>query len=129
MYVLNHVKQTNIRIYYNHHTFGRYVGLKACISQLPSNGYGANVTTWPLRLHQPPDRLHSIQLDAIISRDELLRADTKYWFEIIESYVRAFRWQEYNLRNVMDMRAGFGGYGSITFLAFLFCFIIMFVGY
>ncbi|RDX79172.1 putative methyltransferase PMT10, partial [Mucuna pruriens] len=81
----------------------------ACISQLPSNGYGANVTKWPLRLHQPPDRLQSIRLDAIISRDELLKADTKYWFEIIDSYVRAFRWQEYNLRNVMDMRAGFGG--------------------
>ncbi|KAG5111888.1 hypothetical protein AAZX31_13G022000 [Glycine max] len=86
-----------------------YVGLKACITPLPNNGYGANVTEWPLRLHQPPDRLHSIQLDAIISRDELLRADSKYWFEIIESYVRAFRWEDYNLRNVMDMRAGFGG--------------------
>ncbi|KAK7385125.1 hypothetical protein VNO78_30836 [Psophocarpus tetragonolobus] len=86
-----------------------YVGLKACITPLPSNGYGANVTEWPLRLHQPPDRLHSIQLDAIISRGELLRADTKYWYEIIGSYVRAFRWDEYHLRNVMDMRAGFGG--------------------
>ncbi|CAJ1971943.1 unnamed protein product [Sphenostylis stenocarpa] len=86
-----------------------YVNLKACITQLPSNGFGANVTKWPLRLHEPPKRLQSIQVDATISRDELLRADTKYWFEIIESYVRAFRWQEYNLRNVMDMRAGFGG--------------------
>jgi len=72
-----------------------------------------------LRLHEPPKRLQSIQLDAIVSRDELLRADTKYWFEIIESYVRAFRWQEYNLRNVMDMRAGFGGYESVAFLVFL----------
>ncbi|KAL2317850.1 hypothetical protein Fmac_031726 [Flemingia macrophylla] len=86
-----------------------YVGLKACISQFPSNGYGANVTKWPLRLHQPPKRLYSIHLDAIVSRDELFKAESKYWYEIIESYVRAFRWQEYNLRNVMDMRAGFGG--------------------
>ncbi|KAK7301455.1 hypothetical protein RJT34_12319 [Clitoria ternatea] len=86
-----------------------YVGLKACISQLPSNGHGANVTNWPSRLHQPPDRLQSIKLDAIISRDEHFKAESKYWFEIIDSYVRAFRWQEYNLRNVMDMRAGFGG--------------------
>lgn len=86
-----------------------YVDLKACITQLPSNGFGANVTEWPLRLHEPPKRLQSIQLDAIVSRDELFRADTKYWFEIIDSYVRAFRWKEYNLRNVMDMRAGFGG--------------------
>ncbi|KAK7377401.1 hypothetical protein VNO80_02825 [Phaseolus coccineus] len=86
-----------------------YVKLKACITQLPSNGFGANVTKWPLRLHEPPKRLQSIQLDAIVSRDELFGADTKYWFEIIESYVRAFRWQDYKLRNVMDMRAGFGG--------------------
>ncbi|XP_014504908.1 probable methyltransferase PMT10 isoform X1 [Vigna radiata var. radiata] len=86
-----------------------YVNLKACITEIPSNGFGANVTEWPLRLHEPPKRLQSIQLDAIVSRDELFRADTKYWFEIMESYVRAFRWKEYNLRNVMDMRAGFGG--------------------
>lgn len=43
-------------------------------------------------------------------------AESKYWNEIIDSYVRAFRWKEYNLRNVMDMRAGFGGYGSVYFL-------------
>ncbi|XP_027329292.1 probable methyltransferase PMT10 isoform X2 [Abrus precatorius] len=89
-----------------------YVGLKACITQLPSNGYGAKVTKWPSRLHQPPDRLQSIKLDAIISRDEIYKAESKYWYEIIESYARAFRWQEYNLRNVMDMRAGFGGFAA-----------------
>ncbi|KAK7275597.1 hypothetical protein RIF29_16716 [Crotalaria pallida] len=87
-----------------------YVGLKACISQLPSSGYGANVTKWPARLHQPPDRLQSIKLDEIISRAELFKAESKYWNEIIDSYVRVFRWKEYNLRNVMDMRAGFGGF-------------------
>jgi len=115
-YVLQPQKNST---YDSHKTICRYVNLKACITQLPSNGFGANVTEWPLRLHEPPKRLQSIQLDAIVSRDELFRADTKYWFEIIESYVRAFRWQEYNLRNVMDMRAGFGGYGSVTFLVFL----------
>lgn len=89
-----------------------YVGLKACITQLPSDGYGVNVTTWPSRLHQPPDRLQSIKQDAIISRVELFRAESKYWNEIIDSYVRAYRWKEYNLRNVMDMRAGFGGFAA-----------------
>lgn len=89
-----------------------YVGLKACITQLPDNGYGANVTNWPSRLHQPPDRLQSIKMDATISRQELVRAESKYWNEIIDSYVRAFRWKEYHLRNVMDMRAGFGGFAA-----------------
>ena len=102
--------------------FPRYVGLKACITQLPSNGYGANVTQWPSRLHQPPDRLHSIKLDAIISRVDLFRAESKYWNEIIDSYVRAYRWKEYNLRNVMDMKAGYGGYESMLFLAFFLLF-------
>lgn len=111
-------------------TICRYVNLKACITEIPSNGFGANVTEWPLRLHEPPKRLQSIQLDAIVSRDELFRADTKYWFEIMESYVRAFRWKEYNLRNVMDMRAGFGGYGSITFLViFISFFFVTFCSY
>lgn len=77
-----------------------------------------NVTKWPSRLHQPPDRLRSIKMDAVISRKELYNAESKYWNEIIYSYVQAYHWKEYNLRNVMDMRAGFGGYGSVLFLAF-----------
>lgn len=62
-------------------------------------------------------------MDAVISRQELFNAELKYWNEIIDSYVRAYRWKEYNLRNVMDMRAGFGGYDTVFFfllLSFLF---------
>lgn len=87
----------------------RYVDLKPCITRLPENGFGRNVTTWPARLHSPPDRLQSIQYDAYISRNELFRAESKYWNEIIESYVRVLHWKKIRLRNVMDMRAGFGG--------------------
>ncbi|GKU98451.1 hypothetical protein SLEP1_g11457 [Rubroshorea leprosula] len=88
------------------------VSLRACITPLPENGYGSNVSTWPMRLHYPPDRLQSIEMDASISRKELFRAESKYWYEIIDSYVRAFRWKEMKLRNVMDMRAGFGGFAA-----------------
>lgn len=91
-------------------TFCRYVGLKACITPLPETGYGANVTTWPARLHYPPDRLQSIEMDAYKSRKEIFKAESKYWNEIIDGYVRAFRWEGFKLRNVMDMRAGYGGY-------------------
>nr|KJB29147.1 hypothetical protein B456_005G087000 [Gossypium raimondii] len=59
-----------------------YVDLRACITQLPVNGYGSN---------------------------EIFRAESKYWNEIIDSYVRAFHWKDLKLRNVMDMRAGLGG--------------------
>lgn len=57
-----------------------------------------------------PDRLQSIQFDAYISRKELFNAESKYFHEIIEGYVRGLKWKKYRLRNVMDMRAGFGGY-------------------
>lgn len=61
-------------------------------------------------MQTPPDRLQSIQFDAYISRKELFNAESKYWHEIIEGYVRALKWKKFRLRNVMDMRAGFGGY-------------------
>ncbi|XP_057979926.1 probable methyltransferase PMT11 isoform X2 [Malania oleifera] len=89
-----------------------YVDLKACISRLPDNGYGANVTTWPARLQNPPARLQSIQMDAYISRKELFKAESKYWNEIIASYVRSLHWKKIKMRNVMDMRAGFGGFAA-----------------
>ncbi|CAI0616626.1 unnamed protein product, partial [Linum tenue] len=86
-----------------------YVNMTACITPLPKDGNGGNVSVWPARLHSPPDRLQSIKMDAMISRKELMKAESRYWNEIIGSYVRAFHWKEQNFRNVLDMRAGFGG--------------------
>ncbi|KAI8031660.1 putative methyltransferase PMT11 [Camellia lanceoleosa] len=101
-----------------------YVELKACISRLPEDGAGANVTTWPSRLQNPPDRLQSIQMDAYISRRELFRAESKYWNEIIESYVRALHWKKFKLRNVLDMRAGFGGFAAALIENKLDCWVL-----
>ncbi|KAK6933127.1 putative S-adenosyl-L-methionine-dependent methyltransferase [Dillenia turbinata] len=101
-----------------------YVDLKACITRIPENGYGANVSTWPARLHNPPDRLQSIQMDAYISRNELFRAESKYWSEIILSYVRVFRWGKMRLRNVLDMRAGFGGFAAALIEHKLNCWVL-----
>ncbi|KAE8712044.1 putative methyltransferase PMT10 [Hibiscus syriacus] len=89
-----------------------YVDLKACISRLPENGYGANVAPWPARLQIPPDRLQSIHIDSYVARKELFKAESKYWNEIVASYVRSLHWKKFNLRNVMDMRASFGGFAS-----------------
>lgn len=89
-----------------------YVNLKACITRLPENGYGANVSTWPARLLGPPDRLQTIKFDAYISRKELYKAEYKYWDDIIGGYVRSLRWKKMRLRNVLDMRAGFGGFAA-----------------
>lgn len=89
---------------------GRNVNITKCITQLPENGYGANVTAWPARLDSPPDRLFSIKMDAELSRREIYRAESKFWSSIIKGYIGAFRWETLNLRNVLDMRAVYGGY-------------------
>nr|XP_043607484.1 probable methyltransferase PMT10 [Erigeron canadensis] len=89
-----------------------YIPLKSCISRLPENGYGGNITMWPARLHHPPDRLQSIQMDAFLSRKDIYKAESKYWKEITYSYVNVFRWKKLNVRNVMDMRARYGGFAA-----------------
>ncbi|XP_042475060.1 probable methyltransferase PMT11 [Macadamia integrifolia] len=88
------------------------VRLKACITRLPENGNGANVPLWPARLQNPPDRLQTIQMDAYISRKELFKAESNYWNDIIRGYARAFHWKKMKVRNVMDMKAGFGGFAA-----------------
>lgn len=94
--------------------------MKACITRIPEDGYGANLVKWPDRLHITPSRLKSIQMDAYMSREELFKAESKYWSEIIGGYVRAWHWKKFKLRNVMDMRAVFGG-----FVHLILCFFII----
>ncbi|CAN6874733.1 unnamed protein product [Brassica oleracea] len=89
-----------------------YVDLKACITRIEDNGYGANLAPWPSRLQTPPDRLQTIQIDSYIARKELFVAEYKYWKEIISNYVNALHWKQIGLRNVMDMRAGYGGFAA-----------------
>ncbi|CAM8968070.1 unnamed protein product [Rhodiola kirilowii] len=89
-----------------------YVNLKACITRLPENGYGANVSAWPERLATPPDRLQTVQIDAYTSRKELYRAEMRYWRQEVEIQVRVFRWKEMRMRNVLDMRAGYGSFAA-----------------
>lgn len=89
-----------------------HVDLKPCITRLLENGYGGNVTTWPMRLHHPPDRLQSVNMDAYIAKEELFKAESEYWDDIIGSYVRDYHWRDLKFHNVMDMRAGFGGFAA-----------------
>ncbi|XP_010505659.1 PREDICTED: probable methyltransferase PMT11 [Camelina sativa] len=89
-----------------------YTNLKPCISRIPENGYGGNVPLWPARLHTPPDRLQTIKFDSYIARKELFKAESKFWNEIVGGFVRALKWKKMKLRNVLDMRAGFGGFAA-----------------
>lgn len=101
--------------------FYRYVGLKPCISRLPENGDGTINTTWPDRLDNPPERLKGVEMDAYISKKELFKAESNYWNSIIKGYNRVFHWENMQLRNVMDMKAGFGGYIFLLFLFLVIC--------
>ncbi|RCV28110.1 hypothetical protein SETIT_5G379900v2 [Setaria italica] len=89
-----------------------YVNLKACISRLPEIGEGPTPAQWPARLMDPPKRLQGVEMDAYSSKNELFKAETKFWEDILEGYIRVFKWRKFKLRNVMDMRAGFGGFAA-----------------
>ncbi|GJN17179.1 hypothetical protein PR202_gb04229 [Eleusine coracana subsp. coracana] len=101
-----------------------YVNLKACISRLPENGEGATLARWPARLMEPPKRLQGVQMDAYSSKNELFKAETKFWDDIIEGYIRVFKWRKFKLRNVMDMRAGFGGFAAALINHKLDCWVM-----
>ncbi|XP_010534523.1 PREDICTED: probable methyltransferase PMT11 [Tarenaya hassleriana] len=101
-----------------------YTSLKPCITRIPENGYGGNITSWPARLHTPPDRLQTIKLDSLIARKELLKAESKFWNEMIGGYIRAFKWKKMKLRNVLDMRAGYGGFAAALIDHKLDCWVL-----
>ncbi|XP_047326560.1 probable methyltransferase PMT10 [Impatiens glandulifera] len=93
-----------------------YVKVKPCLSRLPENGSGSNISYWPARLHGPPDRLMSIKMDAYISRKDLLNADSIYWNDIASGYVSVFHWKDnLKVRNVMDMKAGYGSFAAALY--------------
>ncbi|CAM8969620.1 unnamed protein product [Rhodiola kirilowii] len=86
-----------------------YADLKTCITRIPEKGYGANVSMWPMRLYNPPDRLETINIEASIARKELYKAESQYGDEIVGSFHKVIRWKKLQFRNILDMRAGFGG--------------------
>lgn len=48
-------------------------------------------------------------MDAYIAKNELFKAEAKYWNDTAEGFIRVFHLKQLHLRNIMDMRAGFGG--------------------
>ena len=88
--------------------------MKACIHELPTTE-GARATSWPtewpLRVESAPYWLRSsekgIYGNPVV--DEY-RADAEHWKRIIEkSYLQGLGIQWSSVRNVMDMKAGYGG--------------------
>lgn len=63
-------------------------------------------------------------MDADKSRKEIYKADSKYWKEIVSGYVNVFHLKDMGMRNVMDMKAGYGGYFSFLLFALQFLCIL-----
>ncbi|CAM8967755.1 unnamed protein product [Rhodiola kirilowii] len=83
-----------------------YVPLSRCISPLPK--YGNWPAPWPERLKSEPPSLSSK-----INAKENFNEDTKHWSELVSNVYfegLSIRWSE--VRNIMDMNAGFGGFAA-----------------
>jgi hypothetical protein len=66
----------------------RYIPLKPCITLPPKGQSDGNVPEWPLRLSTPPSRLRNIVMDAGKARIQVFKSDQRYWYVIVEGYLR-----------------------------------------
>jgi hypothetical protein len=89
--------------------------MKPCIHKLPATE-GARGTSWPadwpLRVDAAPAWLSAAE-KGIYGKPvtEDYRLDTEHWKRIIDkSYLQGLGIQWSSIRNVMDMKAGYGGY-------------------
>lgn len=81
----------------------RYVPLSDCITRLPVDSSWPN--PWPERLRSRP-----ISLSAESASWETFQEDTEHWSALISNvYSKDFGMNWMNVRNVMDMNAGYGG--------------------
>ncbi|KAG0610431.1 hypothetical protein M758_7G064800 [Ceratodon purpureus] len=94
-----------------------YVAMKACIHKLPTTE-GARATSWPAewppRVDSTPSWLSpsekGIYGNPVV---EEFRADSEHWKRIIEkSYLQGLGINWSSIRNVMDMKAGYGGFAA-----------------
>ncbi|KAG0572375.1 hypothetical protein KC19_VG090000 [Ceratodon purpureus] len=89
-----------------------YVPLQPCITLLPENGLGGYLLEWPTRLSTPPRRLETVVMDAGIAKPQVFKSDHRYWHAIVKSYLRGLGLHQEEFRNIMDMRAMYGGFAT-----------------
>ncbi|GAB2291295.1 hypothetical protein Dimus_025554 [Dionaea muscipula] len=84
-----------------------YVPIRSCLHYIPTaiEQHGTEwPAEWPMRLESYPDWL---------GNKEKVRADTEYWKAIVEkSYLTGMGIDWANVRNVMDMKAIYGGFAA-----------------
>ncbi|KAJ7540990.1 hypothetical protein O6H91_10G039900 [Diphasiastrum complanatum] len=88
------------------------VPMKACITPIAEYnnfGKGNGLMPWPKRLNFPPPRLQELHINA-----NTFQRDTTVWRHRVELYWKLLesQVQEDSIRNVMDMKAHFGGFAA-----------------
>lgn len=90
-------------------SLNRYVPIRTCLHAVPSSieQHGSEwPEEWPKRLETYPDWLNN--------KDKLM-ADSKHWTSIVDnSYLTGMGIDWSSVRNVMDMKAIYGGYVKTT---------------
>ncbi|KAI5065436.1 hypothetical protein GOP47_0020131 [Adiantum capillus-veneris] len=89
-----------------------YVPMSGCIAPPLLDKDQGNISEWPARLHIPPKRLSIVRTDAKEAKPEAFIAEERYMKEIVRSYQRGLGLKLPDIRNVMDMNAGYGGFAA-----------------
>ncbi|MCO5594113.1 hypothetical protein L7F22_048134 [Adiantum nelumboides] len=92
-----------------------YVPMTACIHRIPDEDErGAEwPQEWPLRLTEAPAWLSNQKGVHGKTAAADFRADTEHWQRAVQkSYLQGLGIEWKNIRNVMDMRAGYGGFAA-----------------
>lgn len=93
----------------------RYVDMNSCIHRVPT-GDGVRATSWPAnwpaRLETTPKWLSSVPKGIYGKHaSEEFVSDTTHWQNVVtKSYFKALGIEWEHIRNVLDMKAGYGGY-------------------
>lgn len=112
MYYIYIVHNKSSNLDWPHHIY-RYVPLQACLHKVPVEKDERGTKwpkAWPNRLHKTPYWLNDLQVGIYgkpASQD--FAEDTERWKNIVDEMSNiGITWS--NVRNVMDMRAVYGGY-------------------
>ncbi|CAH8364521.1 unnamed protein product [Eruca vesicaria subsp. sativa] len=94
-----------------------YVPLQACMHKVPTNAVERGSkwpVTWPLRLQTPPYWLNSSQMGIYGKPAPLdFTTDYEHWKHVVSKvYMNEMGISWSNVRNVMDMRAVYGGFAA-----------------
>ncbi|XP_020524861.1 probable methyltransferase PMT11 isoform X3 [Amborella trichopoda] len=100
-----------------------YVPLKSCIPKLRERVRSISVRNRYKSL-DVPERLQNVELDAYVPRVEAFLAEKFYWKMAVQSYIDELGWRKLQFRNVMDMRANFGGFAAALAASDMKCWII-----